>query len=112
MKLKTLKELRIEEELCEELDSKVYLPVKKELEGIGRTYSLGMRKEDFKGFIEKKFIELREEAIKWIKELEKNSFYEGDEKEIRMVGGLETDRSSQYWVKNWIMHFFNISEEI
>ncbi len=56
--------------------------------------------------------ELKLEAIKWIKELEKNSFYEGDEKEIRMVGGLETDRSSQYWVKNWIMHFFNISEEI
>lgn len=68
MELKTLKDLRIEEELCEKLDSEVYLPVKKELEGIGMTYSLGSRKEDFKGLIEKKFNDLKQEAIKWIKE--------------------------------------------
>lgn len=65
--LKTFRDLRIEEELCEKLDLEVYLPVKGELEGIDRTYSLGARKEDFKGFIEKKFKELRQEAIKRIK---------------------------------------------
>lgn len=67
MDLKTLKDLRIEEELCSYLDAEVYLPVKEELKGCGRTYSLGMRKEDFKGFLDKKFKELRQLIIEWIK---------------------------------------------
>ncbi len=67
-RMKTLKDLRIEEELCEKLDSEVYLPVKQELKGINKTYSLGFRKEDFKGLIEKKLLELKQLAIKWIKE--------------------------------------------
>ncbi len=62
--LKTMEDLKIEEELCKKLDTEVYLPVKQELEGIDRTYSLGARKEDFKGLIEKKLKELKAEAIK------------------------------------------------
>lgn len=45
---------RIEEleiRLCEFLDKEVYLPVKEELKGVGRTYSLGIRKENFKAFM-------------------------------------------------------------
>ena len=66
--LKTFKDLRIEEELCEKLDSEVYFPVKEELKGCGRTYSLGIRKENFKGFLAEKFEQLKQESIKWVKE--------------------------------------------
>lgn len=96
MKLKTLKDLRIEEELCEKLDSEVYLPVKKELEGIDRTYSLGAKKEDFKGFIEKKIKELRQEAIKCVKIMEK-------------IGKKKYGK--KYKRQFLFMHFFNITEE-
>ena len=37
-----------EAELCKILDTLVYLPVKQELAGCGRAYSLGIRKEQFK----------------------------------------------------------------
>lgn len=40
-----------EAELCAILDQHVYIPVKEELSGCGRGYSLGMRKENFKGHI-------------------------------------------------------------
>ena len=40
-----------EADLCYALDEDVYLPVKIELAGCGRTYSLGIRKENFKGKI-------------------------------------------------------------
>ena len=73
-KLKTLKDLKIEEELCEKLDTEVYLPVKKELEGINRTYSLGFRKENFKGIIADKSKELKQEAIRHIKAGRKGIF--------------------------------------
>ncbi len=68
MSLKTFKNLRIEEELCEQLDSEIYLPVKAELAGKGISHTLGIRKENFKGFIDKKFKELRRAAIKCVKE--------------------------------------------
>ena len=83
---KTLKDLKIEEELCEKLDTNVYLPVKEELKGIDRTYSLGHRKEDFKGLIEKKFKELKQNAIAHIKHMRRegrDSYYANiDEKSV------------------------------
>lgn len=69
-KLKTFKDLRIEEELCYRLDLEVYLPVKEELSDINRSYSLGPRKEDFKKAIEFELLKPRQEAIKYIEKLE------------------------------------------
>ena len=47
------------EKLCVLLDLDIYIPVKKELEGCGRTYSLGIRKENFKGDLERIINSLR-----------------------------------------------------
>ena len=98
--LKTLKDLRIEEELCEKLDTEVYLPVKKELEGIDKTYSLGAKKEDFKGLIEKKFNELRQSAIKDIKFFRKNR-----------SSNPEYSKEELNGVEKYIKWKFNIEEE-
>jgi hypothetical protein len=54
---------KLEADLCFHLDKMVYLPVKEELSGKGVTYSLGMRKEDFKS----KIHELIEKAKKELK---------------------------------------------
>lgn len=54
---------QVEINLCEYLDTEVYLPVKKELEGIGRTYSLGFRKENFKGFIHEELKKIEQGLI-------------------------------------------------
>ena len=63
--------MKIEEELCEKLDSELYLPVKRELENaVGVSYSLGSRKEDFKDLIAEKFRLLRQLAIDNIRELQ------------------------------------------
>ncbi len=67
--LKTLKDLRIKENLCHRLDTDLYLPVKKELRGIGRTHSLGFKKENFKGTIETELEKVRQNAIEWIKDI-------------------------------------------
>ena len=58
--MNTLKELRIVEELCEKLDSELYLPVRQELKNVQASYSLGNRKEDFKILIDEKFKQLRQ----------------------------------------------------
>ncbi|TET75173.1 MAG: hypothetical protein E3J56_01105 [Candidatus Aminicenantes bacterium] len=104
---KTLKDLRIEEELCEKLDSEVYLPVKKELKGCGRTYSLGIRKENFKGFLAKKFEELKLEAIKEIKLAESSIAKEA----TRGLFGWGTDFLFTKDVIGYIKWKFNIIEE-
>lgn len=105
-KLKTWKDLRIGEELCYHLDLDVYLPVKEELSGVPITYSLGMRKEDFKSTIVSELQKPRQEAIKWIKELQPNEiapeFRESYDK-------FETQKMNR--VVLWIKHFFDISEE-
>lgn len=98
MELKTLNDLRIEEELCEKLDLEVYVPVKKELEGIGTTYSLGSRKEDFKDLIEKKFNDLRQEVIKCIKK-ETNLAVKSKENREFLMGRI-----------SFAKEFFNITE--
>ncbi len=98
--LKTFKDLRIEEELCEKLDSEVYLPVKKELEGIGRTYSLGFKKENFKGLIEKKLREIKQEAIREIKFFRKNRSSNPDYSKTELDG-----------IEKYIKWKFNIKEE-
>lgn len=46
-------------ELSEKLDKEVYLPVKEELAGCGRTYSLGIRKEKFKMALQETIEKLR-----------------------------------------------------
>ncbi len=96
---KNLKDLKIEEELCEKLDTNVYLPVKEELKGIDRTYSLGHRKEDFKGLIEKKFKDLKQLAITHIKHRRR---------EGREMYYSNIDEKS---VIPWIKDFFGINEE-
>ena len=73
--LETFKDLKIEQELCEKLDEDVYLPVKEELKDFKKTYSLGMRKEDFKGLISEEMQRLRHLAINWVIEDLKNSIY-------------------------------------
>ena len=50
----------IEIELCRKLDEDLYLPVKEELKGINRTYSLGIKKENFKLTIHNCLIKLQE----------------------------------------------------
>ena len=98
--LKTLNDLRIEEELCEKLDTEVYLPIKEELEGIDKTYSLGAKKEDFKGLIEKKFNELRQSTIKEIKFFRKNR-----------SSNPEYSKEELNGVEKYIKWKFNITEE-
>lgn len=114
MKLRTFEDLRIEEELCEKLDLEVYLPVKKELEGIGRTYSLGMRKEDFKGIIEKKFEELRQEAIKELKMID----HPIKSRDIVQILGLYNLCKTQdeienclFGIRRFLIWKFNLTEE-
>jgi hypothetical protein len=51
---------KIERDLCLALDEEVYLPVKQELEKVNVTYSLGKRKEDFKGIIHQKLKALKQ----------------------------------------------------
>lgn len=93
--LKTLKDLKLEEDFAEYLAFQVYHPVKEELKGCGRTYSLGQRLEFFKGFVEKKHKELRQAAIDWIKREDWSDYSETQMKIIRP----------------WIKEFFNITEE-
>jgi len=64
-----------------------------------------------KGMIRVDSLKLRQEAIKWINELDKESYYKSDDAELRIIDGLETERSSQHRVINWIKYFFNITEE-
>lgn len=54
---------------------------------------------------------IRDEAIKWIKEL-----YKTKENETNMINGLEVciyeyEQDDSYPMIKWIKHFFNISEE-
>lgn len=67
-KLQTFAELECVQNLCVFIDEEVYLPVKQELEGIDRTYSLGMKKENYKGLIQQEFWRIRNMAIKWVKQ--------------------------------------------
>ena len=46
---------RILSDICYALDAEVYLPVKEELSKTDVQYSLGIRKEDFKGIMEHDF---------------------------------------------------------
>jgi hypothetical protein len=55
-----ISDLGIEEELCEKLDSELYLPVRQELKNVRASYSLWSRKEDFKDLIAEKFKQLRQ----------------------------------------------------
>lgn len=48
----------VEIKLAEFIDREVYLPVKNELAGCGRTYSLGIRKERLKAEIHKLLMEV------------------------------------------------------
>ncbi len=103
--LKTLKDLKIEERLAYVLDEELYLPVKQELAGCGRSYSLGIRKENFKGEIEKQFKILRQTVIEWIKEdleTSNSSQFIGN---FDSVAGLHVSEA-QKWMKR-----FNITEE-
>lgn len=68
--METIDDLHIVEELCEKIDSELYLPVKKELENAKETYSLGNRKEDFKILISIKFSQLKQLAMVNIMKLE------------------------------------------
>jgi len=106
-KLKTWKDLRIGEELCYRLDSDVYLPVKEELEGIDRTYTLGFRKEDFKGIIESELKRPRQEAIKWIKDFRKDM----DPLHITKHAGEEYLPAERYGAIQILKQFFDISKE-
>lgn len=73
--MNTLKELRVVEELCEKLDSELYLPVRQELKDVRASYSLGSRKEDFKILIDEKFKQLRQKlGIDNIKEIESPAY--------------------------------------
>ncbi len=96
---KTLKDLKIEEEICEKLDTVVYLPVKEELKGIVSTYSLGHRKEDFKGIIENKVKELKQNAITHIKHMRR---------EGRDIYYKNIDEKSAI---PWIKEHFGVSDE-
>ena len=55
---------KIERDLCSALDRDVYIPVKRELANVNVTYSLGMRKEDFKIKIHQELEELKQEIKK------------------------------------------------
>jgi hypothetical protein len=55
---------KIERDLCSALDRDVYIPVKRKLEKVNVTYSLGMRKEDFKMTIHNQLEELKQEIEK------------------------------------------------
>ena len=100
-KLKTFEELQLEEDLCYKLDENLYLPVKEELKGCGRAYSLGIRKEIFKGDIAGAFQKLKQEAIKWIN----HSWKQAKEMFPEITKeGLEIQGKD-------FMEFFNITEE-
>lgn len=55
---------KIKEDFCYKIDVDLYLPVKKELAGIDRTYSLGMRKEELKGYLCDTLDRFRKEVLK------------------------------------------------
>lgn len=59
-------------DLCYALDEDVYLPVKEELAGCGRTYSLGVKKEIFKGKIEETINKLKGNEITFQEWRDKN----------------------------------------
>jgi hypothetical protein len=71
--MKKIKDLRIEEELCEKLDSELYIPVRDEMKNaVGVSHSLGNRKEDFKDLISEKVRQLKQLAIDNVRELQKS----------------------------------------
>ncbi len=105
MKLKTLKELtQPYKELDEYLSKTVWEALKKEYPEDLKDIELQFKREE-ESWIQVK--ELREESIKWIKDLRKKS-------EI-MFESADTDtqmRVNCYAAQgNWIKHFFNITDE-